>query len=261
MELGLSNRTALVFGGGGGLGGAIARALAAEGCKLAIADIDADGAKATAEDIARGGGTAIAVQWDVGDIASIDGRVGTIEKEIGEIEILVNNTGGPPPTPVAGQAAESWERQFREMVLGVIKITDRLVPAMRRRGWGRVITSTSSGVIVPIPNLGMSNALRSSLVGWSKTLAAEVGEDNVTANILVPGRIATKRIAYLDEQRAIREKRSVEDVSRESTRSIPLRRYGQPQEYANAAVFLASDAASYITGSVVRVDGGMIASV
>jgi 3-oxoacyl-[acyl-carrier protein] reductase len=132
---------------------------------------------------------------------------------------------------------------------------------MRARHWGRVITSTSSGVVAPIPNLGISNALRLSLVGWSKTLAREVGKDGITANIILPGRIATDRIKFLDEAKAKREGRSVDEVSAESTSSIPLGRYGEPEEYGDVVTFLASERASYINGSVIRVDGGLIASI
>jgi 3-oxoacyl-[acyl-carrier protein] reductase len=147
------------------------------------------------------------------------------------------------------------------MVMSVIAITDRVLPGMRQRKWGRVITSTSSGVVAPIPNLGISNALRLALVGWSKTLAGEVGRDGVTANIVLPGRIATQRIQFLDSQRAKRENRSVEDVAAASVASIPVGRYGRPEEYGDMVAFLASTRASFITGSVIRVDGGMIASV
>lgn len=147
------------------------------------------------------------------------------------------------------------------MVLPVIAITDRVLPQMLARNWGRIITSTSSGVIAPIPNLAVSNALRMSLVGWSKTLAREVGRKGVTVNIVLPGRIATDRIRFLDEQKAKRESRSVADVSAESTSSIPVGRYGDPQEYGDTVAFLASARASYITGSIIRVDGGLIASI
>ncbi|WP_296763459.1 SDR family oxidoreductase [Sediminimonas sp.] len=150
---------------------------------------------------------------------------------------------------------------FESMVVSVIAITDAVLPDMRERGWGRIITSTSSGVVAPIPNLGMSNALRLSLVGWSKTLAREVGPDGVNCNIVLPGRIATGRIQFLDEKKAEREQRSVEDVRAESTGGIPLKRYGEPEEYGNVVSFLASEKASYITGSVIRIDGGLIASI
>jgi 3-oxoacyl-[acyl-carrier protein] reductase len=146
-------------------------------------------------------------------------------------------------------------------VLSVVAITDRVLPGMKAAGWGRIVTSTSSGVVAPIPNLGLSNALRTSLLGWSKTLAREVAKDGITSNIILPGRIATDRIRFLDEQKAKREGRAVEDVATESTGSIPAGRYGRPEEYGDAVAFLASERASYITGSVIRVDGGLIASI
>lgn len=261
MDLGIANKTALVLGGGGGLGGAIAQSLAREGVKVVVADLSLEAATATADRIKATGQTAHARQWDLRALDAIDAQVGWIEANAGPVDILVNNTGGPPPTPASGQQADLWREHFEGMVLSVVQLTDRILPGMRERGWGRVITSTSSGVIAPIPNLGISNALRMSLVGWSKTLAREVGQDGITSNIVLPGRIATARITFLDEARAKREGRSVEDVSRESTASIPVGRYGDPAEYGDAVAFLASARASYITGSTIRVDGGLIASI
>jgi 3-oxoacyl-[acyl-carrier protein] reductase len=132
---------------------------------------------------------------------------------------------------------------------------------MRAKKWGRIITSTSSGVLAPIPNLGISNTLRSALVGWSKTLASEVAADGITVNIVIPGRIATNRIRQLDEARVVRECKTLEEVVKASTTSIPMHRYGEPEEFANAVTFLASNRASYITGTMIRVDGGMIQGV
>jgi 3-oxoacyl-[acyl-carrier protein] reductase len=179
----------------------------------------------------------------------------------GGIDILVNITGGPPGTPSSGIAADSWEKFFRMMVVSVTQITDLVLPDMRRRGWGRIITSTSSGVIAPIPDLGLSNALRSTLVGWSKTLAREVAADGITVNVIVPGRIATARIRQLDEMRANREGRPVNEVVSASVATIPMRRYGEPHEYADTVAFLASTKSSYITGTMMRVDGGLIGSI
>jgi 3-oxoacyl-[acyl-carrier protein] reductase len=261
MDLGLKNRTALVLGGGGGLGRAASLALAQEGAKVVVADIDPAAGAASSEAISAAGGVAQGIVWDLADISLIDRHIGAIESSFGAVEILISFTGGPPPTPVSGQSAEAWHKFFDMMVLSVISITDRVLPNMRKAKWGRLVTSTSSGIIAPIPNLGLSNALRLSLVGWSKTLAREVAADGITSNIIVPGRIATDRIRFLDEQKAKREGRTVEAVSAESTANIPVGRYGRPEEYADAIVFLASSRASYITGSTVRVDGGLIQSV
>ena len=261
MDLGLKDRTALVLGGGGGLGRAIAITLAREGAQVAVADIDAPAVAATLSDCAAAGARGLPLTWDFSDLSLIDDRFATIERELGAVDILVNITGGPPPTPASGQGAALWSKHFQSMVLSVIAITDRALPGMRSRRWGRIITSTSSGVVAPIPNLAISNALRLSLVGWSKTLAREVAREGVTANVILPGRIATSRIRFLDEQKAKRDGRSVEEVAAESTAAIPVGRYGEPQEYADAVAFLASQRASYITGSIIRVDGGLIASV
>jgi 3-oxoacyl-[acyl-carrier protein] reductase len=261
MDLRIAGRTALVLGAGGGLGRAIALALAQEGVNVASADINEAAAAETAKQIAAAGARSAARAWDLADLGSIDSHAAAVESALGPVDILVNITGGPPPTKVSGQDQKVWSQQFQSMILSVIAITDRLLPSMRARKWGRVITSTSSGVIAPIPNLGISNALRLSLVGWSKTLAREVAADGITCNIVVPGRIATDRIKFLDEAKAKRENRTVESVVEESTSSIPAGRYGRPEEYAAAVAFLAGEQASYITGSVLRIDGGMIPSI
>ncbi|MDR6376784.1 SDR family oxidoreductase [Paraburkholderia caledonica] len=261
MDLGIRNRIALVTGAGGGLGGAIALALANEGAKVVVADINPAALEAVANRVREAGAEVMSLEWDLSDLGVIDARIDAIEQRFGTVDILVNNTGGPPPTPASGQPADLWERHFRSMVLSVIGITDRVLPGMKEKHWGRVVTSASSGVVAPIAGLAVSNALRMSLVGWSKTLAREVGRDGITANLVVPGRIGTDRIRFLDESKAKREGRTVEEVSTESTGSIPLGRYGRPEEYAQAVAFLASEAASYVTGSIMRVDGGLIASV
>src|SRR3954470_5998533 len=233
MDLGLQGKTALVLGAGGGLGRAIAKSLAGEGARVAVGDINAESLEPTLQDIAEAGSEGQPLTWDLADLSLIDGHVSSIERSFGPVDILINNTGGPPPTPASGQAPELWTAHFISMVLSVIALTDRVLPSMRQRKWGRIITSTSSGVVAPIPNLGISNALRLSLVGWSKTLAGEVARDGVTSNIVLPGRIATDRIKFLDEAKAKREDRPVEAVAAESTDAIALGRYGRPQEYAD----------------------------
>jgi 3-oxoacyl-[acyl-carrier protein] reductase len=261
MNFGITGRTALVLGGGGGLGRAISKALAGEGANVAIADIDQNAISGTEQELGEFGVRSIGLVWELADLSSIDEHVSMIENELGTVDILVNLTGGPPPTPAGGQDPAAWSRHFQSMVLSVIAITDRVLPAMRSKRWGRIITSTSSGVVAPIPNLGISNTLRLALVGWSKTLAREVARDGITANVILPGRIATDRIKFLDEAKAKREGRTVEEVSAESTGSIPVGRYGKPEEYGDVVAFLASERAAYITGASIRVDGGLIASV
>jgi len=261
MDLGLKGKVALVLGAGGGLGSAIALALAKEGALIAACDVNAAALQAVGEKLSALSERFILVELDLAQTERFAAQISRIELELGPVSILVNNSGGPPPSLASGVPAESWRRYFDQMVLSLIILTDLVLPSMKRQGWGRIITSTSSGVVAPIPNLGLSNALRLSLVGWSKTLAREVGSVGITANVVLPGRIATARIHELDRAKAEREGRPLDVVVSESTESIPVKRYGTPEEYGAAVTFLASNQASYITGSVIRIDGGLIPSI
>src|ERR1700722_18468471 len=153
MNLCIKGKTALVLGGGGGLGKAIATTLAREGAKVALGDIDPAALESAAAAVRSYDSEALSLEWDLADLSSIDGHVTSIESTLGPVSILVNITGGPPPTPATGQSMELWSKHFHSMVLSVIAITDRVLPGMRERKWGRIIPSTSSGVQQPIPNL------------------------------------------------------------------------------------------------------------
>ncbi|MDE3207519.1 MAG: SDR family oxidoreductase, partial [Pseudomonadota bacterium] len=178
-----------------------------------------------------------------------------------QIDILINNSGGPPPTPVLGVDLNIWRRYFESLILSIIRINDALIPGMRLRGWGRVLSVLSTGVVQPIPTLVISNSLRSVLLAWSKTLAREVAADGVTMNTIAPGRIATERIRELDEATALREKLEKEEVRAINERNLPIGRYGEIDEFASVAVFLVSQSASYLTGQFICVDGGLVAGI
>jgi 3-oxoacyl-[acyl-carrier protein] reductase len=260
MDLGLQNRRALVTGASRGLGRAIASTLAGEGADVIAVARNLERLKdlvASHPTEASGAGSITAVTCDLANSAAIDG----LGELLQGIDILVINTGGPPPGPAADTPDTVWSGQFEAMFLSAVRLTRLALPGMRKRGFGRVLAVVSSGVIQPIPNLGVSNALRGALVGWAKTLAGEVAGQGITVNCIAPGRIATDRVAELDQGRAQRDGIDVAQVERESRAAIPIGRYGQAAEFASVAAFLASPRASYMTGGVIRVDGGMIRSL
>jgi 3-oxoacyl-[acyl-carrier protein] reductase len=256
MNLELENRHALVTGASRGLGRAIASGLAAEGAKVTAAARNLERLNALVAATPAGRGTVTAREFDLADGSAINCLDGLLQ----QLDILVLNSGGPPPGPTAETPDAEWCKQFEAMFLSAIRLTRLALPGMRQRKFGRILVVVSSGVIQPIPNLGISNALRSALVGWAKTLASEVAGEGITVNCIAPGRIATDRIAELDQGRAKREGMDIEKVKQESLALIPAGRYGDAAEFASAVTFLASPRASYMTGGVIRVDGGMIRS-
>ena len=260
MDLGLAGKRALVLSSSRGLGLGIAQALAAEGADVMLTARNADRLKAAAEAInAHGKGRA---HYFASDLA---GRVELVYKAaveaLSEIDILVANTGGPPARTAVSVKPEEWTPQFEAMVVPVFQMASLVLPPMRTRGWGRLVTIASSGVVQPIPNLVISNALRSSIVGWSKTLASEVAKDGITVNLVLPGRIETDRTGELDAANAQAQGKSVDEIATAMRGQIPAGRYGRVQEFADVVCFLASQRASYITGSMIRVDGGAIRSI
>jgi 3-oxoacyl-[acyl-carrier protein] reductase len=257
MDLGIAGKNALVLGGNRGLGLGIAQALAAEGVNVAITGRDAARGREAASGL---GATAAYFPLDLLDTAGLAPFAARLGAAFGPIEILVNNTGGPEYGGASDRDPAEWSARFQDMVLSVITLTDALLPAMRARKWGRIMSVVSSGVLQPVPILGISNALRAAVVGWSKTLSAEVAADGVTVNILVPGRIDTERLRLTDEAAATQQGIAVDEVRRRSWATIPMGRYGTVEEFAAVAAFAASRQASYVTGAMLRADGGIVRS-
>ncbi len=262
MDLGLSDKTALVLGGSRGLGLGVAKALLAEGARVVITSRSKDSLEMARDALpATDRSRCHVVDADLGAADAGDRIVAGAQSAVGPIDILVNNSGGPSPGAASAVTLPELESQFDKMVRPLIAITLKLVPAMRARRWGRVLTIASSGVLQPIPHLPVSNSLRSALVGYMKTLAGEVAKDGVTVNVLAPGRIATDRTQSVDASEAARTGRSIETIAQDSAASIPAGRYGTVEEFGAVAAFLAGVGASYVTGSIIRVDGGAIRSV
>lgn len=262
MDLGLAGKKALVLASSKGLGLGIATRLCEEGADVLLSGRSEDRLRAAAMDLtAKGPGTAAYIVADLADPSSAAKLHEAATNRLGTVDVLVNNTGGPPPGGVEAQPLQTWSVQFQAMVLRVIDITGRCLPGMRERGWGRVLTVASSGVIQPIPNLALSNTLRSALVGWSKSLSSEVAGDGITVNILAPGRIHTERTDELDRAAATRTGKTVEEVMAAARATIPVGRYGRVDEFASVAAFLVSEPASYVTGTIIRCDGGLIRSI
>jgi len=263
MDLQLSGKRALVLASSRGLGAGIAETLAAEGAHVMVTGRDeARLAALCARLNALGtGGTATFTRVDMAESTAVETLARAVDNAFGGLDILVNNSGGPAGGPISAIGAEQWLASFTVMVERIVSLTNAVLPGMRARKWGRILTLASSGVEQPIANLGLSNALRSTLVGWSKTLAGEVAGDGVTANILIPGRIHTQRIDELDAAAAARTGTTAEAVAATSRASIPSGRYGRVEEFAATAAFLVSGPASYITGARIRCDGGYIKSI
>lgn len=245
MDLGLEGRVALVTGGSKGIGLGIATALAAEGARVAVASRTKDTVERAAEQIGGEG-----FVFDSDDLDAIPGLLDGVESALGPIDIYIANTGGPPPNAdPLGFSREEWQSAHRTLVLSPMTILQHLLPQMRSRGWGRVVTVASSAAREPIPALQLSNVHRPGMIVGFKVLAREAARDGVTLNTLLPGRIATERILGASGSRE-----AADAAAREQ---IPAGRLGEPADMGAAAAFLCSEQAGYITGTTLLVDGGL----
>jgi len=201
------------------------------------------------------------VAADARDAAAAATVAAAAQEALGGVDIAILNSGGPPPVDPLATTAEGWREALQLLLLTPVELATVLLPPMRDQGWGRIVAVLSSGIREPIPNLVYSNAGRSALAAWLKTASVAAAAYGVSINGVVPGRIATPRTRALDEGRAAAAGRALADVQRESEASIPMGRYGTPDEFAAAVTFLCADCAGYQTGSLVRVDGGLVRSL
>lgn len=253
MDLGVAGRVALVGASTSGLGEAVARALGAEGARVVVTGRRGDRAREIAAELPQ----AIGVEVDLGDPDAVDAMLKVAIDAFGPPEIVVLNGPGPKPGRAAELSPEAVSSALGSLLGAHVGLVSRVLPAMRAAKWGRILAIGSSGVLAPLPNLALSNLGRQGLGGYLKTLAAEVAADGVTVNLLLPGRIGTRRVAELDQMAADARGIAVEEVVTESLRSIPAGRYGRPEEFGALAAFLCSAAASYVTGTATRCDGGL----
>lgn len=254
MDLGIAGRTAVVAASTSGLGLASARALAHEGASVVICGRRRDLAEKEASQLP----SAIGLAADLSEPDSPERIMEAACDTFGAVDILVWNSGGPDPMAASELSARDLEEGARFLVNPFARFLEMAVPPMRTRRWGRIVAIGSSGIRQPIPNLAVSNALRSAVAGICKTLAAEVAGDGVTVNMVLPGRIATARVAEIDEYVAEQEGVTADNVAARSQASIPAGRYGTPEELGAVVAFLCGEPAAYITGSQLAVDGGLI---
>jgi len=259
MNLGLTDKIAVVGASSKGLGRAIAFGLAQEGAKVTICARNSAALEATAADIRNQTGTQVlAVPTDVSQPAQVENLINTVITHFGGIDILVNNAGGPRAGRFDALGEQDYQDAVQLNLMGTINLCRAVVPTMRARGSGRIINLTSVSVKQPVDGLMLSNMARTGVIGFAKTLATELASDNILVNNVCPGIIFTDRIQQLATVRAEEAGITFDEALANMTADIPLGRIGDAEEFANLVVFLASERASYITGTTIQVDGGMV---
>ncbi len=262
MNLGLKGKVALVAAASRGLGRAVAEELAAEGASLVICARNAETINRAASEITQAtGADVLALAVDVSNADDVTRLVQASIERFGRIDILVTNAGGPPAGQFENLSREQWEAATRLTLYSAIELTRHVLPGMKERRWGRILNITSIAVKQPVDNLILSNSLRAAVTGFARTLANEVASYNITVNNILPGYTRTERVGELARMMSEKEGISPAEFTARWEREIPMRRLGEPREFAALAAFLVSERASYITGTSIPVDGGWIRSL
>jgi 3-oxoacyl-[acyl-carrier protein] reductase len=250
VDLGLEGRVALIMGASKGIGKGIAAALAREGARVAISSRSEESLQAAADDI---DGDIHVFPADTGDLDRLQRLPGEVAERLGPVDILVANTGGPPPGGALDNSPEEWEEAFRSLVLAPKVLIEGVIGGMRERSWGRIVNVSSSSIREPIPHLTLSNANRMAALGLLETLADEVAADGITVNTVATGMFATERLADPEG--------SLKGAEEAAKQRVAAKRLGSPDEYGDLVAFLCSERAAYLTGAVIPLDGGLLRSV
>ena len=261
MELGLKGKVALVAGASRGLGFAVAQELARGGARVSIASRDEAAIRGAAERIGAAGTDVLATPLDVRSADGIQQWVAATIAKFGGIDLLFTNSGGPPAGAALSFDDAAWKDAVDLLLFSTLRMTRAVVPSMQSRGKGAILMSTSSSVQEPISNLGLSTVVRASVSALAKTLALELAGSNIRVNQIIPGRIDTDRVRQLDQINATKLGVTADQAKAKAITTIPMGRYGEAEEFGRVAAFLLSDAASYMTGATVQVDGGLVRSV
>jgi len=262
MDLGIKDKVALVAAASRGLGRAVAEELAGEGVSLIVCARDEQTLKATSDAISRSAGVPVlAVPADLTIRDDITKLINSGIQRFGQIDILVTNAGGPPAGRFEQLIPEQWETSTQLTLYSAIELARAVLPGMKERRWGRILNITSIAVKQPVENLILSNSLRAGVTGFARTLANEVAADGITVNNILPGYTRTERVEELAQMMAEKEGITAAEFKAKWEQEIPMRRLGEPREFAALAAFLVSEKAAYITGTSVQVDGGWVRSL